>query len=85
MLVLARNPDRRLREIARAVGITERAVQRIVSDLVNVGALTRERIGRRNRYALNWDQPLPHPLESPHTVGELLHTLASAPPCKAND
>ena len=74
MLVLARDPDRRVREIARDLGITERAVQRIVTELVRVGALTRERVGRRNHYALNWDLPMQHPLEDTHTVGELVRS-----------
>jgi predicted ArsR family transcriptional regulator len=76
MLVLARDPDKRLRDIAAEVGITERAVQRIVSELLEVGAIHVERVGRRNHYQLNWELPLRHPLERDHTVGELLRTLA---------
>jgi DNA-binding Lrp family transcriptional regulator len=79
MLVLARDPSQRVRDIAAEVGITERAVQRIVSELVDVGAIERERVGRRNRYKLNLDLPLRHPLERDHTVGELLATLVPTP------
>lgn len=64
--------DLRLRDIADRVGITERAVFTIVKDLEQGGYLTRIREGRRNRYELNPDGPLRHPLEAPHTVGELL-------------
>jgi DNA-binding MarR family transcriptional regulator len=49
LLCIARDPETRLRDIAESVGITERAVQRIVADLVEGGFLTRERVGRRSR------------------------------------
>lgn len=52
-LCIARDPDTRLREVAVEVGITERAVQAIVNDLVDDGYLTRERVGRRNHYEVN--------------------------------
>lgn len=77
MLVLARDPTKRLRDIADEVGITERAVQRIIAELAEAGAITRERIGRRNHYVLNWQLPLRHPLEKHHTVGEILQTLTT--------
>ena len=69
---LAQDPDARLRDVALSVGITERAVQKIVSDLEQAGALVRERAGRRNSYRLNLDVPLRHALESHKTVGTLL-------------
>ena len=73
---IARHPEARIRDIAEAVGITERAAQRIVADLVDAGYLSRHREGRRNRYSLHADQPLRHPLERQHEVGELLDALA---------
>ncbi len=76
LLVLARDTDKRLREIAIEVGITERAVQRIVSELLEAGAITRERVGRRNHYEINLDLPLRHPLECDHSVGDLVKALA---------
>lgn len=75
LLCVARDPDVRIRDIALAVGITERAAQRIVADLVEAGYLERSREGRRNRYRLDADQPLRHPLEQDHAVGEILRTL----------
>ena len=65
----------RVRDIADCVGITERAVHRIVSDLVEAGYLTRQRVGRRNHYEIDRGLPLRHPLESEHDVGELLSRL----------
>ena len=65
-------PDLVLREIAVRVGITERAVQRIVHELEEEGYLVRERIGRRNRYQVVHDQPLRHPIESHRDIGDLL-------------
>lgn len=75
LLCLARDPGIVLREVARQVGVTERAIQIIVRDLVDGGVLSRRRIGRRNAYRIDPTRPLRHPLESHHTVGDLLAML----------
>jgi DNA-binding IclR family transcriptional regulator len=75
LLCVARDPGARLRDVAEAVGITERAAQRIVAELVDAGYLKREREGRRNRYEIEPDLPLRHPLEREHAVGEILAVL----------
>lgn len=75
LLCIARDADVRLRDVALAVGITERAVQVIIVDLERSGYLTRSRVGRRNHYELHQDLPLRHPLERGHEVGELLRVL----------
>lgn len=72
LICLAREPELRLRDVAEKVGITERAVQRIVSELEESGALTRIRDGRRNRYEVHPEIPLRHPIESHRTIGELI-------------
>ena len=72
LICLARDPDARLRDVAMAVGITERAVQKIVSDLEEGGVVQRVREGRRNRYRLFLDRPMRHPVEAHRNVGELL-------------
>jgi len=72
LLCLARDPGARLRDVAQLVGITERAVQKIVRDLEDCAVLRRFRDGRRNQYEIDLDRPLRHALESNHTVGELL-------------
>jgi DNA-binding Lrp family transcriptional regulator len=72
LVCLALDPDARLRDVAASVGITERAVQKIVTDLEQAGIIVRERAGRRNRYRLYLEVPLRHPLESHRTVGVLL-------------
>lgn len=76
MVCLAKRGDRPLREVAADIGITERAVQRIVADLEEGGYLSRERVGRGNRYSLIVDKALRHPLEASHTIGEVLRLLA---------
>lgn len=76
LICVARDPGARLRDVAEAVGITERAAQRIVADLVEAGYLERQREGRRNRYELKPELPLRHPLENEHAVGEILQVLA---------
>lgn len=75
MVCLARDPDARLREIAEEVGVTGRAVQGIVGDLVAAGYIDKERLGRRNHYEVNRDLPLRHPLEAGHRLGELLDVI----------
>ncbi|MDH3707017.1 MAG: winged helix-turn-helix domain-containing protein [Acidimicrobiia bacterium] len=75
LIAVDRNPELRQRDIAYAVGITVGAVQKIINELERGGYLTHERIGRRNRYQINPDLPLRHPLEQDHTIGDLLKTL----------
>lgn len=72
---LGRYPDSTGLEIARAVGITERAARKIVADLLAEAYVEREKVGRRNRYRLNTARPLRHPGERTATVGELLGLL----------
>jgi DNA-binding transcriptional ArsR family regulator len=75
LVCVARDPGIRLRDIAAAVGITERAAHRILSELVDGGYVVRERQGRRNRYQVKTDLPLPHPLAGEYEVGDLLDVL----------
>jgi DNA-binding MarR family transcriptional regulator len=75
LFCLARDPEMRLREVADAVGITERAAQRIVSELSHDGYLQVKREGRRNKYSLVLDSPLRHTVEQGHTVQDLLEFL----------
>ena len=76
LVCIANNPHMRLRDIASQVGITERAVQRIILDLEQADMLLREREGRRNRYRIKAQQPLRHALEEHHTVGELVEAVS---------
>ncbi len=75
LLCVARDPGVRHRDLAERVGITERATQRIVADLVDAGYLESTREGRRNRYSLNAELPLRHPVERGHLIGEILEVL----------
>lgn len=75
LLCVARDSDVRVRDVADEVGITERAVQRILGELEEAGVLQRERHGRRNHYEVVRDTPLRHPLEAHRTVGDLLRML----------
>ena len=76
LMCVARDPGIRLRDIAAAVGITERAAHRILSELVEEGYVLRERRGRRNRYQVVAGRPLRHPLVEEREVGELLKVLS---------
>jgi predicted transcriptional regulator len=64
-----------LREVAARIGITERAVQKIVHDLIEDGFVKCERIGRKNRYKVKKNQPLRHSIESHCKIGELLQLI----------
>jgi DNA-binding MarR family transcriptional regulator len=72
LVCLATSPQCRLRDVAQRVGITERAVQKIVGDLESAGVIERTRCGRRNAYVLHLEVPLRHPLESHRTIGSLV-------------
>lgn len=78
LVCIARDPEVTMRAVADQVGITERAVQRIVHELVEGGYLRRSRHGRRNVYHLQVDQPLRHPLEADTHLDALLDLLNSA-------
>lgn len=75
LLCVAADPGVRVRDLADQVGITERAAQRILSELVEAGYIDKERIGRRNLYQVHPERSLRHPLQRQHTVGELLGLL----------
>lgn len=75
LVCLARDPDARLRDISEQVGITERAVHRIITELEDGGVITRQREGRRNHYEIDLGASMRHPMESARTVGSLLATL----------
>ena len=77
LVCLAADGEMRLRDVAMRVGITERAVQRIVSELEDGGVLVRERDGRRNHYTIEYEKPLRHPIEAHRTVGDFLHLVLS--------
>jgi DNA-binding IclR family transcriptional regulator len=75
LLCIAREPGVRLREVAERVGITERAVQRIVADLEEAGFLTRAREGRRNRYEIHANRRLRHPVVAHRELRALLEIM----------
>ena len=77
LVCIGRNSNVRVRDIAQAVGITERAVLRILGELEEVGVIARIREGRRTRYEIDERLPLRHPIEAQHSVGELLQLLGS--------
>lgn len=75
LFCLARDPTMRLREVAARVGITERAVQRIVADLHEGEYISVHKEGRRNRYEVRTDLPLRHDVEKHRSVAELLELI----------
>lgn len=77
LLCIAQNREVRLAEIARLVGIGERAVHSIVQDLVDSGYVLRSRSGRHNVYEVQFDRPLRHPLEAGHQIADVFGPLTA--------
>jgi predicted ArsR family transcriptional regulator len=75
LLCLAQDSDIRLRDVAAQVGITERAAQRILSDLVETGYVHSRRVGRRNRYTVDRSQAMRHAAQFGREIGPLLDLL----------
>ena len=76
LLCIVQDPEIRLAEIARRVGIGERATHSIVSDLVEAGYVVRRKQGRNNVYQVDLDRPLRHPLEADHQIDEIFRPLS---------
>jgi biotin operon repressor len=76
LVLLAKYPSIVLREVAMRIGITERAVQRIIQELEQEGFIRREKVGRQNRYQVIGDKSLRHPAGTHCTIQELLDLIA---------
>ena len=75
LLCLARDSTMRIRDLALEVGITERAIQDIISDLEAAGYVDRVRTGRRNSYRIDEGLHLRHPIEQHRTIADLIRTI----------
>lgn len=75
LILLNRNPSMVLREVASEIGITERAVQRIIADLEQGGFIKREKVGRQNHYRILSEEHLRHPVEQHCTIGDVLKVI----------
>jgi len=75
LICIARDPDCRVRDIAEQVGITDRAVMRILAELEEEGFIEHEKVGRRNHYRINLEGQLRHPLEEGKALRQLLNNL----------
>jgi predicted ArsR family transcriptional regulator len=80
LLCLAADPHQTLPMIAEQVGITTRAVQLILTDLIEGGYVERTKVGRRNQYRINPDGHLRHPLEAHHHISDLITALGPVTP-----
>ncbi len=75
LLCLAKSSSMRIREIALAVGITERAVQRIIAELTEMEYIDILKDGRRNIYKIHKEKPLKHPIESHRQIADLISLI----------
>ena len=80
LLLVARDPGVRLRDIAASLDITERSAFGAITDLVEAGYVVKEKDGRRNRYHIQAHLPLPEPTARERTVGEMLALLTGTGP-----
>ena len=78
LICVARDPGVRLRDLAAALGITERSAFGIVTDLVEAGYVVKDKDGRRNRYQVEAQLPLPEPIGRERTIGDILGLLVDA-------
>jgi DNA-binding MarR family transcriptional regulator len=77
LLIIARDQELRIRDVALAAGVTERRAQSIIVDLEKAGYISKKREGRRNVYSVNRKRPFRHSAESGHKVGELIDLFAN--------
>ena len=77
LLIISRDQDLRIRDVALAAGVTERRAQSIIVDLEQAGYISKKREGRRNVYSVNRKRPFRHQAESGHKVGELIDLFAN--------
>jgi len=84
LLCIADDPDIRLRDLAAALGVTERTAYGIVVDLTQAGYVLKEKDGRRNRYQIQKHQPLRDSISRERTIGEMLNLLVDARPGRAS-
>ncbi len=75
LLCIAHDPGARLRDIAASLGITDRSVHAIVTDLTAAGYVVKHKDGRRNLYQIQAHLPLPEPASKEPTIGEVLALL----------
>jgi DNA-binding Lrp family transcriptional regulator len=85
LVAIAQDPGARMRDLAEVVRVTERTMQEIVADLEVAGYVTRTRVGRRNRYALDPSRPFRHSAQDGHLIGPFLELLSRLPPDKGQD
>ena len=78
LICIAKNPDVKTKEIAELVGITERRVYKILSDLDEAGVIEREKEGRRNHFIIHSEIHLRHPLEQDHEIGDLFKGILTS-------
>ena len=78
LICIAQDPELRLRDLAAALDITERSAYGIVTDLAEAGYVVKERDGRRNRYRVQEQLPLPESISRGRTVGDILGLLVDA-------
>jgi DNA-binding Lrp family transcriptional regulator len=79
LVAIVQNPEARMRDLAEVIGVTERTAQAIVADLEGAGYVTHVRVGRRNRYSVDFTRPFRHSAQHGYMVGPFLQMLSALP------
>ncbi|OGN98623.1 MAG: hypothetical protein A2Y58_00935 [Chloroflexi bacterium RBG_13_51_52] len=75
LVYLVKHPQATCREIAQEAGVTERAIQKVIHDLIADGYIIRQKVGRGNNYQIHPELPMRHRMEREHAVGDLIRAL----------
>ncbi len=75
LFLVSRQKTITARDMAKSVGVTEKAVRNIITDLESAGYIMRKKEGRCSRYKVNTDLPLPHEIYQDKAVGEILKAI----------
>jgi len=79
LILISRNPEETIDNLAAHAGVTARSVTTIIADLVDAGYVTKSKVGRKNHYTINLQGPLRHQTSAQRTVGDLIAALGAFP------
>ena len=75
LIALDKDPDFKIEQLAKILGVTSRSVVNVLQDLVDGGYLRKTRTGRRNHYEINRSAPLRHLTSQDRSIGDLIEYL----------
>jgi len=79
LIFIDNNPKSTTEEISRETELSQRGVQKIITELETAGYIARKKEGRRNLYTVYSELPMRHHLEQNHMVGDIIRALGYSP------